>query len=334
MARPAEGRRTRGRTLALKGARALRMANHWLIGQAARLALATLRLLPADRALDVADRVARRAGPWFGRHRVAVDNLARAYPEKSRAEIDAIASDMWGHMARLAAEYVFLDSLFDFDPARPGAGRIEVVGVERFVQIAGENRPHIVFTAHLGNFEMLPVAAAAYGLDVTALFRPPNNPYIAKYVFSTRRLTMGDLLVSRAGAAFALSRILEENGNIGVLVDQRFRGGVETTFFGRSCQSSPLLAKLARHHESDVYPARCIRLPGNRYRLEIEDRIDLPRDARGTVDIGAATQLLTDVVERWVREHPAQWMWFHKRWEHKRKPKRWKVGRGRMRTKA
>ncbi|TIM03064.1 MAG: lipid A biosynthesis lauroyl acyltransferase, partial [Mesorhizobium sp.] len=27
------------------------------------------------------------------------------------------------------------------------------------------------------------------------------------------------------------------------------------------------------------------------------------------------TQLLNDVVERWVREDPGQWMWFHKRWE-------------------
>ncbi|RVB98256.1 lipid A biosynthesis lauroyl acyltransferase, partial [Mesorhizobium sp. M7A.F.Ca.CA.002.15.2.1] len=27
------------------------------------------------------------------------------------------------------------------------------------------------------------------------------------------------------------------------------------------------------------------------------------------------TQRLNDVVERWVREDPVQWMWFHKRWE-------------------
>jgi KDO2-lipid IV(A) lauroyltransferase len=33
------------------------------------------------------------------------------------------------------------------------------------------------------------------------------------------------------------------------------------------------------------------------------------------VDVRAATQLVTDVVERWVRDNPGQWMWFHKRWE-------------------
>ncbi|RUV26896.1 lipid A biosynthesis lauroyl acyltransferase, partial [Mesorhizobium sp. M1A.F.Ca.IN.022.04.1.1] len=70
-----------------------------------------------------------------------------------------------------------------------------------------------------------------------------------------------------------------------------------------------------RHYDCDVYPARCVRLPGNRFRLEIEDKLDLPRTETGSVDVHATTQLLADVVERWVREDPGQWMWFHKRWE-------------------
>ena len=71
---------------------------------------------------------------------------------------------------------------------------------------------------------------------------------------------------------------------------------------------------LARHYDCDVYPARCIRLPGNRFRLQIEDKLALPRDEGGQVDVQATAQLLCDVVERWVREDPGQWMWFHKRW--------------------
>lgn len=310
-----------------RSAQRLRQANHWAIGQLARVALFVLRLLPPDRALDIAAAMARRFGPWFGRHSVAVANLTKAFPQKSPAEVEAIALEMWDQMARLAAEYIFLDALFDFDPAKPGHGRVEVRGIETFVRIAAEKRPHIIFTGHLGNFEMLPVAAAAYGLDVTALFRPPNNPYIAQYVFSTRRITMGDLLASHAGAAFSLSRILDEGGNVGMLVDQRFRGGADTSFFGRACQTSPLLPKLARHHDCDVYPARCIRLPGNRYRLEIEDKLDLPRNAAGSIDVNASAQMLNDVVERWVREHPGQWMWFHKRWARATGRTRWRLGR-------
>ena len=295
--------------------RKLKIVEHWLTAQVALAILRLLRLLPPDAALNFAERVARRIGPHVGRHRVALDNLRRAYPEKSEAELEAIASDMWANMARLAVEYIFLDKLFDFDPERPEPGRVEVSGIEIFRRLRDEKRPHIFFTAHLGNFEFLPIAAATFGLGVTSLFRPPNNPYIADYIYKTRRSAMGGLLASRSGAALQLARVLEEGGNIGALVDQKFIGGVRTHFFGRECNTSPLVPKLARHYDCDVYPARCIRLPEGRFRLEISDRLDLPRDESGAVEVQRMAQLLNDVVEEWVRADPGQWMWFHKRWQ-------------------
>lgn len=301
------------RPLAVRAARGIKHVEYWLIGHAALAALWLMRLVPPDAALGFADRMARRFGPWFGRHRVAMDNLHHAYPDKDEAELQQIASDMWGNMGRLAGEYIFLDQLFDFVPgAEPG--RVEVEGEEIFVRIRDSARPHIIFTGHLGNFELLPVAGASYGLPVTALFRAPNNPYIAKYIFSTRAEAMGELIASRAGAAFALARILERGGNIGVLVDQKFSRGVRTTFFDRPCNTSPLVAKLARQYDCDVYPARSIRLPGNRFKLQFFEKLDLPRVEDGRVDVPATSQLLNDTVEGWVREHPGQWMWFHKRW--------------------
>lgn len=302
--------------------RALRQVGYWLTAQVALAIMRVLRFLPADKAIAFADRTARRLGPLVGRHHVALDNLRKAYPEKSEDEIRAIALDMWGNMARLAAEYVFLDQLFDFDLNAENSGRVEVDGIPLFKKIAEEDRPHILFTGHLGNFELLPIAGAAYGMKVTSLFRPPNNPYIADYINATRRSTMGDLIASRAGVSFTLARILDNKGTIGVLVDQKFTNGLPTTFFGRPCETSPLLPKLARQYECDVYPARCIRLPGNRFRLVIEPKLDLPRLESGRVDVHATAQLLNDVVEHWVREDPGQWMWFHKRWKLTRKNRR------------
>lgn len=303
----------------------LKMANYWVIAQGALVAFSLLRKLPADRALAFADRFARRWGPWFGRHRVAVGNLRAAFPEKSEAEIQQIASDMWGNMGRLAAEYVFLDKLIDYDPDSEVVGRVEISGRETFDRIAAEQRPHILFTGHLGNFELLPICGQQFGLKFTSMFRPPNNPYIADYISRTRKATMGELLPSRAGAAITLARLLEDGQNVGVLVDQKFSHGIRSTFFGRVCETSPLLPRLARRFDCDVHPAYSIRLPGNRYRLVLEDRLELPRDAEGLVDVERTAQLLNDTVERWIRQDPAQWMWFHKRWNispPRRRPRR------------
>lgn len=297
---------------------ALRKFKQWSVAQLVFGMLSLLKLLPADGAINFADRVARWIGPKTKRHTLTLTNLRNAFPEKSEAEIADIALDAWGNMGRLAAEYVFLDRLFDFDPARQTPGRIEVSGIPLFVDLRDNPRPFIVFTAHTGNFELLPVAGASFGLDVTVLFRPPNNPYVADKVFEFRRARMGDLVPSHAGSSFTLARKLEADGPVGVLVDQKFNKGLHTTFFGQKVQTNPLLAKLVRQFNCEVYPARCIRLPGNRYRLELEPAMHIPRKENGAVDVDATAQMLNDKVEQWVREYPGQWLWYHDRWNIKR----------------
>lgn len=293
------------------------------IGQVALATLRFLRLFPARTAINLAERAARRFGPFFGRHRVALDNLRQAFPEKSEAEIQEIALDMWGNVAKLAAEYIYLDKLFDWDKNTGVGDRIEVEGHTYFERIAAEtDTPHILFTGHLGNFELLPIAADELGIRMTALFRPPNNPYIADFIAKRRAIGAGKMMASRRGSAIGLTRILESDGNIGLLVDQKFTDGIRTTFFGRPCETNPLLPKLVRHFECDVYPARCVRLPGDRFRLVIYEKIDLPRGPNGRVDVQQTAQLLNDTVEAWVREEPGQWMWFHKRWKINDKPRR------------
>ena len=188
---------------------ALRRARDWVIANAIFSLLRVIALFPADKAIGFVDAMARRIGPLTSRHKLALKNLERAYPEKSSAEHEIIARDMWGNMSRLAAEYVFLDQLFDFDPEATEPGRIEVGGADLFVKLRDSDKPFIVFTAHTGNFELLPIAAASYGLDVMALFRPPNNPYVAEKVLAARRTSSGHLVPSRAGAAFTLARRLE-----------------------------------------------------------------------------------------------------------------------------
>lgn len=301
--------------LALRIGATARKAWPWLLAKLVLMGLLLLKLLPADFALNLMDRIARRLGPSQKRHRLMLYNLRRAFPEMTEEERLKIAMDSWGSIGRMAAEYVYLDKLFDFDPERQGKGRVEVSGIPIFLELRDAKGPFIVFTAHTANFEMLPVAGNAFGLDVTVLFRPPNNPYMAEMIHDFRASRMGSLVPSHAGSSFALARQLESGGGVGVLVDQKFSKGADTSLFGVPVKTNPLLAKLVRQFNCPVYPARCIRLPNNRYRLEIEPALDIPRKATGEVDVNATAQLLNDTVERWVREYPGQWLWYHDRWD-------------------
>ncbi|HMQ57065.1 MAG TPA: lipid A biosynthesis lauroyl acyltransferase, partial [Rhizobiaceae bacterium] len=111
------------------------------------------------------------------------------------------------------------------------------------------------------------------------------------------------------------ARALDGGRSVGMLVDQKYKNGVAGSFFGQPVRTNPLLPKLVRQYGCDVYPARCVRLPGNRFRLELEEKLEVPRTADGAVDIAAACQRLNDKVEAWVREYPGEWMWFHKRFK-------------------
>jgi KDO2-lipid IV(A) lauroyltransferase len=176
-----------------------------------------------------------------------------------------------------------------------------------------DGKPAVVFAAHLANWELPAVIAASDGLDTVVLYRRPNLGAIADAVIALRKGLMGELVASSMGAPVALARALEQGRHVAMLVDQHYTRGIEVTFFGRACKANPLIAMLAREVECPIYGARMIRLPGNRFRADVSE-VKPMRDAQGRIDVQGTMQAITDVVEGWVREHPEQWLWVHRRW--------------------
>jgi KDO2-lipid IV(A) lauroyltransferase len=280
-----------------------------------RLYMGGLRLLGPDRASAFGGAMMRAVGPLVPAHRTAKRNLRAAFPEKSDAELKAILYASWDNLGRTVNEYAFLQQLMDFDYHAPEkAVRTEVVGVEQFISLIESERPAIIFSAHLANWELPGVVAARYGLDTTIVFRPPNNKAVARAIEIMRAGAMGRLLPSGPGAAGAMVGVLEKGGRLGMLADQHLTRGLVVPFMGRSALANPVLAKLARRFDCPVHGTRCIRLPDGRFKLELTPPLDLPRDADGHVDVEGAMRAITAVIEGWVRENPGQWLWQHRRW--------------------
>ena len=286
-----------------------------------RALFALARLLGPARAAAAGAAIARALGPRLPSHRTALDNLRRSFPEKDEAAIAAIALGAWDNLGRTGAEYAHLGDIFDYDPAAATPGRIEVEGIEHFFSLRDDGKPGLIFSAHLGNWELPAICAARFGLEASAVFRPPNSPAAAQLVQEVRRATMGGLTAAGPGAAFKMQGVVERGGHLGMLVDQHFTRGVVVDFLGRPALVNPLLAKLARHYDCPVHGVRVIRLPGDRFRLELTPALALPRDAGGSVDVQGAMQAMSDVIAGWVREHPEQWLWMHRRWRPSMLPK-------------
>jgi KDO2-lipid IV(A) lauroyltransferase len=272
------------------------------------------------RAGRIAGRVARRVGRLSRENSVGAINLAAAYPEKSEAERAAILSGVWDNLAKQTMEYPFLQDLVDsFDPDRPHEGPVMVEGLEHAYALRDSGRAGIFFGAHIGNWELVPAIGAKIGVTLTALYRPPANPYVAEEIAKLRGDYYDDLVVSGRGAALRVAGALARGRHIGVIVDQRIREGQLLPFLGRPSRSNPVVGWLANRYDCPVYGAYAIRLPDGRFKLRMTPPIDLPRDSDGRVDVVGANIVVHSIVEKWVRANPEQWLWLHDRWRYGRR---------------
>jgi Kdo2-lipid IVA lauroyltransferase/acyltransferase len=286
------------------------------VGAAAVGVLRAVRHFDRQRTANLFARITRAIGPWLPEHRIGRANLTAAFPEKSPDEIERILSGVWDNLGRYAAEFAHIDRIWDFDPEHPTRGRIELApGTPAiFQRLRDDGKGALLFGGHLGNWELPALAGPAYGLEAAVLFRRPNVAAVDEAIQQIRAVNMGTMIANTPDAPLRLARALQDGVHIGMLIDQYFGRGVDVTFFGRTTKANPLLARVARQVDVPIHGVRIVRLPGDRFRAEISEQIIPPRDSAGAVDVQGTMQAMTSVIERWVREHPEQWLWLHRRW--------------------
>ena len=97
-------------------------------------------------------------------------------------------------------------------------------------------------------------------------------------------------------------------------ISRRF-DGVEVNFFGRRATATPAAALLGLRCKSPIIPAFCHRNPEGKLIVQIEPPVEIKRTKDLRFDLQFNTQLITDRVERAVRNYPEQWNWMLKRWK-------------------
>jgi KDO2-lipid IV(A) lauroyltransferase len=286
------------------------------LGWLAIAALHAVRWANADTMADAAGWFMRTLGPWLPEHRVGRANLTAAYPDKPAEEIEHILRGVWDNLGRVGAEFAHLDRLWDYDLTHPGSSRTELPPetIARFDRLRDDGKPALIFAAHLANWELPALAAASHGLETAILYRRPNIGDIDKRLRDLRTLSMGTLIPTGLDAPFKAAAALERGDHVAMLADQYATQGVEVTFFGRPTKANAFIARLARHIDCPIHGVRVVRLPLRRFRVDLTEAIVPMRDALGAIDIAGTMQVITDVIEGWVREHPEQWLWLHRRW--------------------
>jgi len=268
-----------------------------------------LRLLPVDWASALGGAAGRWLGPRLAVNRRALTNLELVFPELPAERHREIAAAMWENLGRVSAEYALLHRITD-----PAAGRVELVGAEHIRALGSGGRAGILISAHLGNWEILPVMAARTGLEMTGIAREPNNPLV-RPLLRRQRGVAGGRLVNKGpeGARQAIS-VLRAGGLLAFLADQKMNDGIPVTLFGHQAMTPAAPAQLALRFACPLVPVRVERLAGARFRIVCQAPLEIEQSGDRAADAAALMRRFHEQLEDWIRERPEQWLWLHRRW--------------------
>ena len=245
------------------------------------------------------------------RRRVALQNLAIAFPELTAGARRRVARRAWQHLGMTMVELARLLGR----PLEATLRELTVEGVEHLRAVMASHGRALVLTAHLGNWEYLAATSRLTGYPGAIVVRPLDSSTLDGLAEATRRKT-GIAIIDKRGALRPVLQALRRGGLVGILLDQNAtrREGVFVPFFGRAASTSRSLALLALRTDTPVVPMFIRREAVGRHRVTIEPPLPRPASADLDTAVTELTACCTQVIEAAIRRTPEQWLWSHDRW--------------------
>ncbi len=272
------------------------------------------RLLPERGAYRLGEGLGRLVFWMDRRHqKVAMDNLRLAFgAEKSDQELRSIAQRSYQHLGLSLAELARVM----VSPPQRVMEWVRIEGLDHFIDAHKKGRGVLYLTAHLGNWELMALTQSLQGYSISVVARPVDNPLLES-LLSRLRSRWGNRVLRKGGALREVLKLLKRGETVGFLLDQNVAidQGVFVNFFGRPACTHKTLALLALKTGAAVLPAFIFREEGNGHRIVVEPPVSLEETGDIETDLVVNTQKFTSLIESYIRKHPDQWLWVHRRWK-------------------
>ncbi len=240
-------------------------------------------------------------------------NVHLAFPDWSEKQKKRVIRGMVRQIGWMAGEFSQFPKY-----SRENIDRVVVLdGFENFD--AGRRRGNgaLFLTGHMSAWELSSFAHALYGYPLHFLVRPISNRRVDEMI-NTYRCLSGNRPIDKNKSARATLKVLGDGGTVGILADHNtsLEEGVFVDFFGIPACTTSGIARIALRTDAAVIPGFLSWDESRRkYKLRFEPAIELSRTGDDEADVRENTQRFTRVIEDYVRAHPDQWLWAHKRWK-------------------
>ncbi|HDP93759.1 MAG TPA: hypothetical protein ENN40_00135 [Candidatus Aminicenantes bacterium] len=246
-------------------------------------------------------------------HQQVVHNLELAFPHWPGARRRSLQTRIYSHFSRVLVD---LAAMMASPAPEKKLRKLKISGAHHLKQALARGRGAVVFSAHLGHWELLPGGIRQItSAPVVTIARPLDNRRIDRRIREFRQ-RMGSRLVDKRGAMRSILKALDKEETVLMLIDQNavVREGVFVDFFNQPACTITSAAQMRLRRETPLIPA-FLTLRDQEPALEFRPAIDFSPTGDRDHDIATLTQQCTHEIEAAVRRTPEQWFWFHNRWK-------------------
>lgn len=274
--------------------------------------LTLLSLLPLTILYLLADLTYLLLYHVFGyRKKVVRENLLKALPERSLAEIVVIEKKFYKYLAALVFEIIKMPNISK-DQLRK---RFIFKNKDLLVQYLERGESVLVCSAHYGNWEW-GVLAIGLNFDVPnyAIYKPLNNPVFDDW-FKKVRSRFGNSMIAMRQTLRALEASKANSSLFTFGNDQapsRQESHYWTNFLHQQTSIQLGIEKIAKRTNRPVFYLQVKVLRRGYYEV---DCVPLCLNPATTANF-EITELHTRFLENMIRTEPAYWLWSHRRWKY------------------
>ncbi|OFW79964.1 MAG: hypothetical protein A2887_01955 [Alphaproteobacteria bacterium RIFCSPLOWO2_01_FULL_40_26] len=262
-------------------------------------------------ASNLAALIAKFVGKKISVQKLADKNLSNAMPNLSFDQREKILDCMWDSLGRIVGEF-------------PHIAKLSPDELSKIVEISDESKKNIealkqsgkggiIFSGHIGNWEIGPKIFLKSGLKVSTVYRPLNNPYVEEMTAKFRGV---DMIEKSAGGNRKIIEVIKSGGFVIILADQKISEGEKIKFFHGNAITTTSIARIALKYDVPLIPARSVRIGNDfSFRVDVEKPLVIQKTTNINFDILSLTRKINCKLEEWISEFPSQWFWVHDRWK-------------------
>ena len=270
--------------------------------------LIIFKIIGYKNASNLGEIIGKKIGPFFRSNKKILTNLENSKIGNSQEDRKSIINNMWGNYGRILSEYVYLKQFKknNFNQF------IEIEGLNYLNEIKNNNEQVVFVSGHFNNFELMAMEIEKVGINLCAIYRPLNNPFLNIIMEKIRKnyICKNQIKKGKSGTRDLLN-LFKKNFSVALMIDQRVSEGEAIKFFNRSAKTTTIPAQLANKYGCSIVPVYIERI--NKFHFKLYFNKPIKFDDKFSVE--QISLELNKILEKMILTNPDQWIWSHDRWK-------------------